>query len=259
MLAALVAPGLTRWAHQWGPAAPYACVAALAALAWWVLRALPRQAPAPSATPPANTPGPDPASRRRALLRRGDVRLALAISASGHGLMILIMNATPLAMHAHGHTLATATQVIQWHVLGMFAPSLIAGPAIDRLGPRRVALLGGALLAASAAVALREPTAGLFLASSLLLGAGWNLMLLAGTTLLAASHAPQDKAAAQPLMEWTNGASAAAMSLGCGALVQTLGWQAINVAALAVLGLLAVWRTWPRRPCPRDKNRPRQG
>jgi hypothetical protein len=49
------------------------------------------------------------------------------------------------------------------------------------------------------------------------------------------------------------------MSLGCGALVQTLGWQAINVAALAVLGLLAVWRTWPRRPCPRDKNRPRQG
>jgi MFS family permease len=173
--------------------------------------------------------------------------------------MILIMNATPLAMHAHGHTLATATQVIQWHVLGMFAPSLIAGPAIDRLGPRRVALLGGALLAASAAVALREPTAGLFLASSLLLGAGWNLMLLAGTTLLAASHAPQDKAAAQPLMEWTNGASAAAMSLGCGALVQTLGWQAINVAALAVLGLLAVWRTWPRRPCPRDKNRPRQG
>lgn len=259
MLAALVAPGLTRWAHQWGPAAPYACVAALAALAWCVLRALPRQAPPPSATPPANTPGLDLASRRRALLRRGDVRLALAISASGHGLMILIMNATPLAMHAHGHTLATATQVIQWHVLGMFAPSLVAGPAIDRLGARRVALLGGALLATSAAVALRGPTADLFLASSLLLGAGWNLMLLAGTTLLAASHAPQDKAAAQPLMEWANGASAAAMSLGCGALVQTLGWQAINVAALTVLGLLAMWLAWPRRPWSREKSQPRQG
>ena len=83
-----------------------------------------------------------------------------------------------------------------------------------------------------------------FLASSLLLGAGWNLMLLAGTTLLSQAHSSEERAAAQPLMEWSNNGMAAAMSLSCAVLVQTLGWLAINGAMLLVLVLTAVclWR-----------------
>jgi hypothetical protein len=53
--------------------------------------------------------------------------------------MILVMNATPLAMHGHGHGLEASAHVIQWHVLGMFVPSLWAGAALDRWGARRVA------------------------------------------------------------------------------------------------------------------------
>lgn len=151
------------------------------------------------------------------------------------------MNATPLAMHGLGMGLAQSTHVIQWHVLGMFAPSLLAGPAIDRLGARRVAWLGTGLLAASAALALSSVAPSCFLASSLLLGAGWNLMLLAGTTLLSQAHTPDERAAAQPLMEWSNSGMAALMSLSCGVLVQTLGWQAINLALLTMVALLAAW------------------
>ncbi len=85
-----------------------------------------------------------------------------------------------------------------------------------------------------------------FLISSLLLGAGWNLMILAGTTLLSQACSPQEAPHAQPLMEWANSGSAAAMSFSCGVLIQTLGWPAINGLVLVVLAGLVGWLA--RRP-----------
>lgn len=244
--AAVLAPSLALQAQHWLPVAAagaYLCITALAAMAIVVLHWLPQgqSALAPTA---ANKRPDSLATQRKALLQRPTIRQALLVSACGHGLMILVMNATPLAMHSLGMSLTHSTHVIQWHVLGMFAPSLLAGPAIDSLGARRVAWLGMVLLAASAALALCGLSLAFFLASSLLLGAGWNLMLLAGTTLLSQAHAPEERAAAQPLMEWSNNGMAAAMSLSCAVLVQTLGWQAINSAMLLVLALtaLGLWR-----------------
>ena len=245
ILAALLAPSLAMHAQGWLPvhmAGAYLAIALLAACATVLLHWLP--APAMAATTVATTettPVPELARQRKALLQRPAIRQALLITACGHGLMILAMNATPLAMHGLGMGLAHSTQVIQWHVLGMFAPSLLAGPAIDRLGARRMAWLGVALLAASALLALSGLSPQYFLASSLLLGMGWNLMLLAGTTMLSQAHEPDERLAAQPLMEWCNNGMAALMSLSCGVLVQTLGWQAINVAMLTVIVLLGAW------------------
>ena len=68
--------------------------------------------------------------------------------------MILVMNATPLAMHGEGLDLHASGQVIQWHMLGMFLPAFVAGPLVDRFGCRLVACLGGGLLIVSAVVAL---------------------------------------------------------------------------------------------------------
>ncbi|RGE43678.1 MFS transporter [Comamonas testosteroni] len=242
ILAALLAPSLALQAQNWlsvAAAGAYLCIAVLAACAMVLLRYLP-DAASPAAPPQSGMPATLKA-QRKALLQRPAIRQALVVTACGHGLMILVMNATPLAMHGLGMSLAHSTHVIQWHVLGMFAPSLLAGPAIDKLGARRVAWLGTALLATSATLALSGLSQTLFLASSLLLGAGWNLMLLAGTTLLSQAHTPDERAAAQPLMEWSNNGMAAAMSLSCGVLVQTLGWEAINLAALLVIAVLALW------------------
>ena len=41
--------------------------------------------------------------------------------------MVLIMTATPLGMHHHHFNLEEITQVIQYHVLGMFVPSFFTG------------------------------------------------------------------------------------------------------------------------------------
>ncbi len=220
-------------------AGAYLAIATLAALACVLLQCLPATLKAPAAAK-AHTAS----ITRRQLWQRPAIRQAIVLSACGHGLMVLVMNATPLAMHGAGHTLASSTHVIQWHVLGMFAPSLFAGKAVDRFGARGIACLGAALLAASASVALTGPSFASFLISSLLLGAGWNLMILAGTTLLSQATSAQEAPLAQPLMEWTNNGCAAAMSFSCGILIQTLGWQAVNSLGLLVLAALALlmWR-----------------
>ncbi|MEJ5151470.1 MFS transporter [Comamonas sp. MYb396] len=236
--AALLAPSLaihTAGALATPLAGAYLAIAVLALLACALLKCLPPRLQLPMQAKSAAKP---PLSRRQ-LWQRPALRQAIVLSACGHGLMVLVMNATPLAMHGAGHSLASSTQVIQWHVLGMFAPSLFAGRAVDRFGARRLAWLGAALLAASAGVALIGTEFVPFLLSSLLLGAGWNLMILAGTSLLNQACSPEERPQAQPMMEWTNNGSAALMSLSCGVLIQTLGWQAVNVAMLLTLALLA--------------------
>ena len=246
MAAALLAPSLAIHASA-ALATPmvgaYLAIAVLAALACALLQCLPASLKTATAAA-SRTDG----MARRLLWQRPAIRQAIVLSACGHGLMVLVMNATPLAMLGAGHSLASSTHVIQWHVLGMFAPSLIAGKAVDRFGGRGIAWLGALLLAGSAAVALTGPGFASFLVSSLLLGAGWNLMLLAGTTLLSQACTAEEAPAAQPLMEWSNNGCAAAMSFSCGVLIQTLGWPAVNGLMLLVLTALALalWRKPPR-------------
>ncbi|WP_295538025.1 MFS transporter [uncultured Pseudacidovorax sp.] len=273
--AALLAPSLALAARQWliTPfAGAYLAIAGLAAAAALLLSRLPRDHAAFPATPTgaqaglaatrragaptppaAATPAPaataaSPASTTpwRTLLARPTLRAAIVMTAVGHGLMILVMNATPLAMADCGFAVETSARVIQWHVLGMFLPSFFAGTLVDRHGSRRVAAAGIAVLAASAVLALSGVAMAQFLASSLLLGIGWSLLIVAGTTLLTAAHAPDERAGAQSLMEFANGATAAAMSFASGALQSGVGWHAINGAMLPLLAL-AAWLLWSTR------------
>ncbi|MDQ0036370.1 MFS family permease [Variovorax boronicumulans] len=228
--AAVFAPALAVWTRNALPVPFAGAYLAIAVLALCGVLAMSRlregTAPPPSARGWA---------AMRTLLARPALRAAILMTAIGHGLMVLAMNATPLAMDFCGLSATAAAQVIQWHVLGMFAPAFFAGALIDRWGSRRVAMLGAATLACSALAALSGASFSLFLASSLLLGLGWNLMLIAGTTLLAEGHAEHERGSAQALMELGNGGTAVLMSLGSGALLAGIGWTAINLVMLPLL------------------------
>ena len=241
VLAALLAPSLALWSRN-ALAQPFVgayLLIAVLALAGLLLMALLREGQAPR---PARLAWRDIGG----LLRRPVVRAAIACTATGHGLMILIMNATPLAMSFCGLPLEQSSRVIQWHVLGMFLPAFFAGALVDRIGNRRVALLGAFLLAASAGIALGGQSVMHFLLSSLALGSGWNLMLIAGTTLLSEGHAESERGAAQGLMEQGNSLVAALMSFGSGALITSLGWNAVNLLVWPAL-LVALALLWPVR------------
>lgn len=231
--AALLAPSLGALAREALPvpfAGAYLLMAGLAAMGLLVAASLPASPHAPMQSAAATV-------RARELLRRPVVRTAIITTAVGHGLMILVMNATPLAMSFCNLGLDDSATVIQWHLLGMFLPAFVAGTLVDRLGSVRVALGGAATLAASAAIAIAGESFEHFLLSSCLLGVGWNLMLVAGTTLLGSGHRPEERSAAQGLMELGNGYAAALMSFACGALITGIGWSAVNVGMLGLLAL----------------------
>ncbi|WP_271196031.1 MFS transporter [Pseudomonas turukhanskensis] len=232
VVAALIAPSLALWSRS-ALSTPYMgaylMIAALAALGLLLVSQL-REGAAPA-------PGKPGLAAMRELLARPLVRAAIATTAIGHGLMILVMNATPLAMSFCGFDVATSAGVIQWHMLGMFLPAFVAGPLVDRLGSRRVAVLGGSILLASAVVALLGLSHTHFLISSFLLGLGWNLALIAGTTLLAEGHVAGERGQAQGLMELVNGSVAACASFASGALITGLGWAAINMGVLPLVAI----------------------
>ena len=52
-------------------------------------------------------------------------QIALLSAVAAYLSMNLLMTATPLAMQACGHSFSDSAFVIQWHVLGMFAPSFV--------------------------------------------------------------------------------------------------------------------------------------
>lgn len=239
--AALIAPSLALWSRN-ALATPFVgayLLIALLALLGLLLMARLREGAAPR-------PSSGGLAALRELLARPLVRAAIATTAVGHGLMVLVMNATPLAMNFCGLSVEASSQVIQWHMLGMFLPAFAAGPLVDRLGSRRIALLGSLILLGSAGIALSGLAQMNFLLSSFLLGLGWNLMMVAGTTLLAEGHSAEERGHAQGLMELGNGGVAASASFASGALITGVGWGAVNIGMLPLI-LFALLMLLPAR------------
>ncbi|MDP5776242.1 MFS transporter, partial [Pseudomonas aeruginosa] len=147
VVAAVIAPSLgsaTRDLLTVPFAGAYLLVAAMALTGALTLSGLPVHK-----APQAHSSKPSP-TRWRELVKRPVIKAAILTTAIGHGLMTLVMNATPLAMHGEGMTLDASGTVIQWHMLGMFLPAFLAGPLVDRYGARAVACLGAVLLMISA-------------------------------------------------------------------------------------------------------------
>ncbi|MHA6484175.1 MFS transporter [Paenibacillus sp. strain BS8-2] len=100
--------------------------------------------------------------------------------------MVAIMTMTPVHMKHHGHGLSEVGIVIGIHVGSMFLPSLFTGMLIDKIGRMRMASAAGiVLLAAGVLGALGSGDSMPILITALaLLGLGWNLGLISGTTLI---------------------------------------------------------------------------
>ncbi|WP_159710237.1 MFS transporter [Geminicoccus flavidas] len=207
-------------------------VLAVAGVACLILLALdvpvlqPRQADGPGRSLPELAA--DPAIRR-----------AFAIALVAYVSMNLLMTATPLTMLDCGFGFDASASVIQWHVVGMFAPSFVSGGLVARFGARRVVLAGAATMLACIGVALVGQELGNFALGLLLLGIGWNLMFVGATTMLTGAYTPAEKARVQGLHDLLLFTCVAASASLSGALQATIGWQAMNLTMLPGLLLVA--------------------
>jgi MFS family permease len=176
--------------------------------------------------------------------------VALLSGMVSYGVMNLLMTATPLAMMGAHHPFSDAAFVIQWHMVAMFAPSLITGVVIQRIGLLPVMLTGVALNIICVVIALGGMEVMHFWFALVLLGVGWNFLFVGATTLLTESHTPAERAKVQGINDALIFFTLVVSSLSSGALFTYQGWQTMNTWAvpfLVVAGAGIAWLAWSRR------------
>jgi len=219
-------------------AGAYLAVAALNAAGVWAFLLLDAPRPEP------RDPGAPSGRPMRTILAQPRVIVAILCAMVSYALMNLVMTSTPLAIVACGYSPDDAAGVVQAHVLAMFAPSFFTGHLIARFGAPWVIAVGLALLAACGAVALSGVDIAQFYAALILLGLGWNFAFIGATAMLAASHAPEERAKVQGLNDFLVFGLVAAASFSSGALMNGVGWDAVNLAMapfIVAAGAALIW------------------
>ena len=176
------------------------------------------------------------------ILRQPAVVVAVLAAAVGYGVMNLLMSVTPLAMDlcCH-HPFADATFVLQWHVIGMFAPSFFTGGLIRRVGVLNVLLAGAVLMFICVAIAMSGVTLMHFWWALTLLGVGWNFLYIGGTMLLTEAHRPAEKAKVQGVNDSLVFAVMVSSSLTSGVVVTgSGGWAMLTRLTVPFLTLMAL-------------------
>jgi MFS family permease len=196
--------------------------------------------------PPHKAPAPGASSGRplAEIARQPTFIVAVAAGALGYGVMNLLMAATPLAMQQCKHPFESATLVLEWHVLGMFAPSFFTGHLIKRFGALPVMGVGVVLNLVCVAVALSGVDLMQFLVALFVLGVGWNFLYTGGSTLLTTTYRPEEKNKAQGAMDTCVFATMAVSSFSSGALVTTQGWTILNLGSLVPIALVGGALLW---------------
>lgn len=173
--------------------------------------------------------------------------IAVAAGVVSYAVMSFIMTATPISMHVHDHHSDAATAwVIQSHLLAMYLPSLASGPLIGRIGVRASMSAGLALMAACVAIDVAGHDLMHYWWGLVALGAGWNLLFVAGTALLTTTYRPEERFRAQAVNEFAVFGTQALASLLAGPAIHGLGWPGLNLAVLPLVLLFAVaLAAWP--------------
>lgn len=231
VVAAVAGPNLARFTQAIGPTpfvASYLALASLGVAAAFVITRL-------TLPPPAQENVQGDARPLADILRTPVFLTALLGSATGMAVMSMVMTATPLAMHMHGHHLDASATVIQWHVLGMFVPSFFTGALIRRLGVLNVMAAGTLLLGGHVAIALSGHAYLHYVSGLILLGVGWNFLFIGGTTLLTEAYRPAEKGRVQAAHDFLAFGATALASFSAGKLLAAWGWDAVNLTALPLL------------------------
>ena len=189
----------------------------------------------------------------REIMRQPAFIVAVTASAVSYGVMNLLMVATPIAMHHHDYPFSSTALVLEWHVIGMFAPSFFTGHLITRFGVLPIMVCGALLNVACIAVALSGESVHHFWLSLFLLGIGWNFLFTAGSTLLTECYRPVERERTQSAHDFITFSVMSVTSLISGAMLahEGWGWNAINYGSLPFIGAVLVavgWLAVKRRP-----------
>jgi len=169
---------------------------------------------------------------------------AVACAMIAYGIMNLLMTSTPLAMGERDLAFSQTATVIQWHIVGMFAPSFFTGSLIHRFGVFRVMLVGVLFLGICVIFSQGNQDFHAFLIALVCLGIGWNFLFVGGTTLLTEVYRPSEKGLIQGLNDFLVFFAVSCTALLSGYLHFHLGWSNLNLLVVPALGMAILSIFW---------------
>ena len=194
--------------------------------------------------------GEDAGRSRMELLKTPRILVAMICAMVSYSLMNLVMTSTPLAVVGCGFETETASDIVRWHVIAMFAPAFFTGNLIARFGAERVIATGLVILAGAGVVALMGVDLMNFYLALILLGIGWNFGFIGGTAMLASAHTPAERGRVQGMNDFAVFGLVTVASLASGGLMNCSGgsavegWNAVNYAMIPFLTLAGGALIW---------------
>ena len=170
---------------------------------------------------------------------------AVVATAFAYAIMSLLMTATPISMHIYGKfSLDEIKIVIQWHIVGMFLPSLITGRLIQKYGHSIIMYFGVTFFAICIFVSYLDQTFINYVIALTFLGFGWNFLFVSGTSLLVISYRSEEKYKAQGYNDFTVFSTQAVAALSAGFFLNITSWQTLNLLCIPFLAIIAltIWR-----------------
>ena len=241
-------PNLALWTQHLGDAPFAAAYATLAVVALIAMAVISRVTFPPVPPRGSGTGGGRPLA---VIMRQPVFIVSTAASALGYGVMNILMAASPIAMQVCGHPFRDAALVLEWHIIGMFAPGFFTGHLIRRFGIIPILTTGVLLNLLCIAIALSGVEVMHFLISMFLVGVGWNFLFTAGTALSLKAYQPEEKDKVQGAINFCVFAVMMVTSFSSGALVTTRGWTLLNYISLipvALTGMAILWYVAQDRP-----------
>ena len=241
-------PNLAKWTQHLGDA-PFAGAYATLALVALVSMAVVSQVRFPPVPPKVK--GADGGRPLAVIMRQPVFIVSTAAAALGYGVMNLLMAASPIAMKMCEHPFNDVALVLEWHIIGMFAPGFFTGNLIRRFGVIQIMSAGVVLNLLCIAIALAGVDVMHFVVSMFVLGVGWNFLFTAGTALSLKAYRPEERDKVQGAINFWVFAMMMISSFASGALVTTQGWTLLNYGSLipvALTGIAVLWYVLQDRP-----------
>jgi MFS family permease len=179
------------------------------------------------------------------------VQLGLVSMITVQSAMVAVMTMTPPHMRDHNQG-GSSAYVIAVHIAGMYGLAPWVGRFVERVRPDRAVMVAGVVLASGTAGAVlagyHRP---LIFVGLFLLGLGWNIGLIAGSSLVTSSAAMSERVELQGTADLMMSFCGGCAAFGSGFIKRAWGFHLLaNATSLAALGLAAFAGWMVLRPRP---------
>ena len=182
-------------------------------------------------------------------------RWVLAVAVLGSGLAFLDGTVVNVALPEIGRDLGASTADLQWvlngYLLTLASLILLGGSLGDRMGRRRIFVVGVGVFTAASLLCAMAPNSEMLIFARLLQGIGGALLTPGSLAMIEASFRPGDRARAIGAWSGLGGVAAALGPLLGGYLVDAVSWRAIFLINLP-LGIFVMAMAGRHVPETRD-------